>query len=379
MTFIETVIRMKRPHDTDPFANLPRHKPSRLAYHLLMLSTALATGAIALSLHWNADENFKYAGEEDNYTTTTFQNIETDGDRRIQHIVKMMRESREGEQLYQFASKHNLRFQWESSQDNAGSYSNGTITLDSRLSNISIVYALVHEINHGWQDKLLNAQDLQGDPQFTWQMAQLREVSACAYSAHFSAQYTEQTGRKFSSYKNVFGGKTAYNYTKIGAMNRDYFANAVLPCFDEIKKNDRYIVNHLNIARLKFHIALTFNSLVKISDARSRLHSMPYTPPAVTNPFTLPPRSERARMMAGLFTPTLNPEDIPPELNPEDTEGVLSFMEQETTPKDVMINEILNDLQGGFEELAKDTAAVENKAYEQNQHYLPPKNHVLVP
>jgi|GEM_PF-4829371 hypothetical protein len=371
----------KNPHDQMPyeFMQAANHRPSRLARHLLMLSTALASGAIALSLHWYADENFKLAGSENLGATVSFRDMNKEGDRRIQHIVKMMRESREGEQLYQFASTQDIKLKWEPSQDNAGSYGGGIVTLDPRAKNIDIIYAMAHELNHGWQDKITQGKDVLTDPETTWQTSRLREVGACAYSAHFAAQYTEQTGRTFPSYKRVFGGRTAHNYTKMGAANRDYFANAVLPCFDELNKNDKYLVNHLNHARMKLHLAQSFNSLVKIKETSARLQNIPYSAPMAPSPFTPLQRDEKAHMMGSLFTPTLDAKDIPPELAPEDTRSVLSFVEREAAPSDPIALEILNDLQAGFEILAQDTAETEDKAYARTIHFLTPKNEGLTP
>lgn len=219
----------------------------------LLITTLLTAPILAPLLLGKSNVLDNSTGEENLDNIAPFSTIRKDGDTRINRIIDILERSKEGRDIVRFASENPITFQWLDRKDGpAGSYSigNGQIELNVRITDKHAALVLGHEIRHAWQDHTIPLSRQIRDPIAIWEYATLAEVDACAYTARFAAEYKDETGVSLvvDNTLRSYGDFTAQNYSQISATQRDFYRQAVLPCFAEIS-NYSYPWSHLNLAK----------------------------------------------------------------------------------------------------------------------------------
>lgn len=196
-------------------------------------------------------------GEENLTAATPLAQIQEHGDARLNRIVARLRSSTLGEQLYTYAVQENTRIQWITEGNKAGAYSvpDKLIELKVSMPDEALILTLAHELRHHWQFTALKPRTWINSPLQQWQLRRFVEADACAFTAHFSAQYKNETGNALKS-GGQYGGQIAKNYTDQPESKRNYLRDAVVPCFQElVSYHDSYGVSHYESAEIQIKIA----------------------------------------------------------------------------------------------------------------------------
>ena len=164
--------------------------------HLCAASPLVMSLAISYGLYHFVIDNdgpVTAGGHEKIGEEIPFAQLQSRGDPRIQHLITRMRSFPEGEDLYQYAANTNLQFTWfdDRSKKAGGLYENGTMQLFSHIGDDRALFILAHEIRHHWQDTQNQPPLMKFDPVERFQMAQLHEIDACAYTAQFTASHND--------------------------------------------------------------------------------------------------------------------------------------------------------------------------------------------
>lgn len=296
-----------------------------------------------------------------------FKDIPQRGDMRLKRIVAQMRKSTSGEKLYQYASQNGFVFQWDDASKDVGSYSRRKVHAARRYTDDEITFAIVHEINHGWQDIHLGYTTQLNSPRMAWQLGRVAEVGACAYTAHFAAQYKAQTGKELAVSSAIYGQVVAGDYTTLPASQRRYYYDAVLPCFDHIKKNHTYMAHHFERALLIYRLGRNHHDRVDLSIKLAEMTGKDYKPDKEVSPFVALSDADRAKLLSSFFTPTLDVKDVPAELSPADPQKFLALLKRETIPEDKSIADDIERLDKEFHELSSVTEERHRSALARNK------------
>lgn len=301
---------------------------------------------------------FKLSGSEKNLTSeeqfdkiVPYHLLATEGDARIKRIMGLLRKSQKGEDLYQYAAAKELQFQWrKSTADDLGSYGKGLVSQSPEgSSDHDLTLTNVHEIRHGWQDKTLKTKEWKSDPAMAWQMRILQEVDACAYTAHYAANYKDETGIRLALSAHQYGNETITFYVAISPLKRRFFEHAVLPCFAEIKNYQGYYVaasrdtyNVLGLIKAVYDIAQIDMAL---AHHRQRL----YDPGEFRKYINPPSVEEKAKLFSRFFSLDIKEGTILPELEemsrrPQD---FLAWIEQMIYPEPEL-HALIDKSQGHF-------------------------------
>lgn len=278
------------------------------------ISTALAGSALA-----TASEDAPANTNPDLKQGILFSKIAEQGHPRFKKIIAMMRQSREGEKIYRYASRKGLRLNWGNASTSDGGYIDGTIRISPALSNEAAGYTIAHEVAHGFQDKSLNWLKYQRGPLITWQISQLNEIGACAYAAHYAAKWKDET-RKALDIPEGFGDKTAQRYQDLPAPQRDFYKNAVLPCAQEIKEYE-YESKHMQWARYTLDDARLLLKIIQLNAKIATWHPAGYDASDDRSIFDTIRTKDKARLLSKTLTTLLDREDVPSFLKSEKLPG----------------------------------------------------------
>ncbi len=250
-----------------------------------------------------------------------FSKIEEQGDAGLKRIVATLRRSREGEKIYQYATRKQLKLTWEDSDQSGGSYMQGVVYVSRILPSDAASYILAHEVAHGMQDKTLKARHYQKGPLMAWQVHQLSEIGACAYAAHYAAKWKDEI-KEPMNIPGSYGKKTARSYETIPAAKRHFFKDAVVPCAQEIQQYT-YDSRHLEWALGTLNQARSSSEIIRLSAQIAKWHPQGYDTTGDRSIFNAVPTKDKAQFLARTLTTLLDPQDIPPVLradnDPEDT------------------------------------------------------------
>lgn len=217
----------------------------------LIGACALGIAGIFMAAH---EDPSPHAGTENIGATQSFAHIHTSGDPRIQHLVRRMRQSAAGEELYQYAARTNMAFTWYNKKtDNAlGLYKENTSFLYTDLSDDHALATLVHEIRHHWQLSEIPVPYARMKPHDQYYSAQLREVDACAYTAHFAAAHKDATGERLAIkfiWRPGYGSGIARDYADMNPQDRNYVRDAYEPCFEQVNIYHKKHINFVSDVR----------------------------------------------------------------------------------------------------------------------------------
>ena len=217
----------------------------------LIGACALGIAGIFVAAH---EEPSPHAGTENIGTTMSFANIHTNGDPRIQHLVHRMRQSAAGEELYQYAVRTNMAFTWYNKKTGGalGLYKDHTSFLYTSMSDDHALATLVHEIRHHWQLSEIPFPYARMKPHDQYYSAQLREVDACAYTAHFAAAHKDATGERLAIkfiWRPGYGSGIARDYADMDPQDRNYVRDAYEPCFAQVNIYHKKHINFVSDVR----------------------------------------------------------------------------------------------------------------------------------
>ncbi len=267
-------------------------------------------------------------GEENLDTPVSFKKIHKDGDSRIRRIITRMRMSSVGEEMYQFAVKNDLEFQWEegvASRKGAYHYGVHRITVDAMHSDDGVLSTMSHEIRHAWQDKVLNVSNWILEPADHWRASQMIEADSCAYNAHFVANYKDETGYMLDL-KNSFSQKISRAYTEKPTVERSYMDDGLNPCLDIVLRP--YSLLHMsNLREYLSRNTMSFNEA-----ATSRTYKMVYK-----SGFETLDINRKSDLFMRFINNTLDDETILPEAKQMTAQNFLNWVQERTpyrTPED---------------------------------------------
>ncbi|WP_435641430.1 DUF6782 family putative metallopeptidase [Micavibrio aeruginosavorus] len=188
-----------------------------------------------------------HRGEENRGTALAFADLPTKGDGRIKYLIAKLRTSPEGERLFQFAARTKLQFIWGGPGTAMGSYSKSLMSAKPGFSDDITLLTIAHETRHHWQHTTMNADIARLEPLDQYAVKRLREVDACAYAAHFSADFKDATGHTMktpSAVLGLYGGSIAMNYAQKDPATRDAMRDAYAPCMESINSSKKYNTSH---------------------------------------------------------------------------------------------------------------------------------------
>lgn len=217
---------------------------------LLLGVPALIVGGL---MHQHNTQPHK--GEEDFHQSISFADLPAKGDNRIKYLIAKLRQSPEGENIYQFASRSGLHFRWGGPGLAMGSYEDGAMTAKPGFSDDVTLLTIAHETRHHWQHTVMDDVISQLEPIDQYAMKRLREVDACAYAAQFSADFKQATGRHLKTPTfglGLYGGSIAMDYAAMPPSKRDVMRDAYDPCMTAINSNKQY--NKTHVKAVKQHI-----------------------------------------------------------------------------------------------------------------------------
>ncbi len=288
--------------------------------------------------------------EENLDNIVPFETIKKDGDTRINRIIDIMERSETGREIVRFASTHPITFQWSDEKDSAsGTYLNGRVELSVHLSDKDAALILGHEIRHGWQAYTMPLNSQVRDPVAIWEYSTLEEIDSCAYTAHFAAEYKDETGELLTDNKNSgFGDQTAHNYSQIPATQRDFYRQAVLPCFAEIS-NYPYSWKHMKRAK---------SGLEDAQQAVRAAKRDPIGSPVMVNLIPLD-NNEKKELFSRFFNQSMTHDEPLPEMAVLSPNGFVSWIKS-MTQGDPEIAQELERLRNDFSKISPRPA--KNKA-----------------
>lgn len=267
-------------------------------------------------------------GEENFDTAISFKNIQRDGDLRIRRIIARMRMSSVGEEMFQFAVKNDIEFQWEEGvKTRKGAYHYGInrITVDALHSDDGVLSTLSHEIRHAWQDKILDVTRWVLEPADHWRASQMIEADSCAYNAHFVANYNDET-LYMLDLKNSFSQKVTRGYAEKPASERNYMDDGLDPCLNIVLRP--YSTLHMsNLREYLSRNTMSFNEA-----ATSRTYKMVYK-----SGFETLDIHRKSALFMRFVNNTLDSETILPEAKQMTAENFLGWIKERTpfrTPED---------------------------------------------
>lgn len=297
----------------------PQQVSRRQRHYLLGSIAAAALGAACLSVIGTlllSEPESHETGEEKIGTPLPYGKIETEGDPRINKVIRLMRKTPAGEYLFQYAASQNFQFEWsEGANGEHGSYHGGLIRKSARLeSNHALVLTGVHEIHHGWQSRILQGSTYKKDPLTEWQISIVMEAGSCAYTAHYAAEYKDTTGPDLSRDFTGFGSSTARDYVQRPQAQRDFFLHAIVPCFEEIEKYPSY-----SVRALKAPTALTklIDVVAEISMNRliiAEKGGSPYDPEFFRSNINPPSATDKTELFSQFFTPDMQHRSSVPQI-----------------------------------------------------------------
>lgn len=214
-----------------------------MAGGLLFGVPALIVGGL---MHQHSTQPHK--GKEDFHQSISFADLPAKGDSRIKYLIAKLRQSPEGENIYQFASRSGLHFRWGGPGLAMGSYEAGIMTAKPGFSDDVTLLTIAHETRHHWQHTVMDDVISQLEPIDQYAIKRLREVDACAYAAQFSADFKQATGQRLKTPTvglGLYGGSIAMDYAAIPPSERDVMRDAYEPCMAAINRNKQYNAAHV--------------------------------------------------------------------------------------------------------------------------------------
>ena len=313
---------MNRDHNQKNTKPLPEeHKQfSRRQRRYLLGSVAVAALGVAclngIGVMLSSGSTPHETGEENIGTPLPYSRIESEGDPRINRVIRLMRKTPAGEYLFQYATSQNFRFEWDGEPgSHHGSYRDGLIKKSTHIeSDHGLVLTGVHEIHHGWQSRTLLNAPYKKDPVTEWQISIVMEASSCAYTAHYAAEYKDTTGVDLSKNFTGFGAATAKAYVRRPQAQRDFFLHAVEPCFNEIEDYPAYSVRALKTPAL---LTEFINIAAEISMSRMIIAEeggSPYDPEFFRSNINPPSAKDKTELFSQFFTSDIKHRQPDPQI-----------------------------------------------------------------
>lgn len=271
-----------------------------------------------------------YTAPDDAETLNTlipFADIPAKGDKRLQSIIATIRQSPEGEALYQHAASTGAVFEWRPRNPLAplGTYESGLTTMQADHTKSRTVLAVVHELYHHWQGETLKPHQWKLDPVDRYHLAQMVEVDACAKTAIFAAAHADATGKALPRIQNAqsaFGDKIAEDYARRSKTTRLYLHDTYEQCFAEINSPvfHQYQKTHLSIMARPAHAA--FDALQK-SDEKD-LETV------FNTHFKTATLAEKARLFRSFFVTDIKTGTIHPDIAAMDDADFMGWIETQS-------------------------------------------------
>jgi hypothetical protein len=276
-------------------------------------------------------------GEENLSAPIPFDKIHEQGDPRLKKIVVQLRKSTLGEQLYVYAAKTGMQIQWDD-EGPPGSYlpSEKTVTLYAGIPDAVLTPVLAHELRHHWQNTTIDPNAWISGPVQQWQTARFIEADACAFTANFIAEYKDETGIKLDL-KYTYGARTSRNYVRLPKSERNYLQHAVNSCFTELNDYETYEESHLEQATLRYDMTKLVHEKALLTGHYRETYN---------DYMNVPDDKGLKAQFSKFLTPTLDPDQVIPEVRDASIEEFAQWMNRRTPSRHA---ELINAMQAHFE------------------------------
>lgn len=248
-------------------------------------------------------------------------------DTRIHAITADLRQTRSGEELYQFGQQQKANVSW--SDKHAGTQHFDQVTLNPNYDHPAAVQILAHELRHVWQEYALRTSNHRLSPMGRFRLQRMREVDSCAYEAHVAAERADMFGNKLAATTTYNDNMMiAIEYAAMPKAKRDYIKHAILPCAANVRVNDHYNTLHYSAAFSVLRDARQTDGLLLKPQIDNQTLAFFHE-----NVFQLTtPENERA-LYKSFFTHSLDASETIPAIKRMSDAQFDTFIEKITAPK----------------------------------------------